>query len=200
MLNLLDADVLEGDVAHEVVVATVDGQTSLIIHLWLCLSEYVDVLVVQVLDGVATLCIAVDADEDGVSHIGPERGIAHGHIAAVAEEAFARGVGCGAVVRVATEHAIVEHVLRGEHVQSVAPARMGDALHVAQGDAVGCAHGTCVQRQPVDEYIPRAMHMTAFVAPLRTGYATSYDTYIVGILDGEGAGEVGTWCKIYGRV
>jgi hypothetical protein len=62
---LFNTDVVEHDVADKIIVAAVDGQTALVIYLRLCLSENVDVLVAQVLYGVATLRVAVKSDEDG---------------------------------------------------------------------------------------------------------------------------------------
>ena len=110
VLDVLYSNVVEDDVAHEVVVAAVDGEASLVIDLGFGLSEDVDVLVSEVLDGVAAFGVAVDTDEDGVCEVGPEGAVAHGDIACGAAESLACGVGCSAVVGVAAEYAVEEDI------------------------------------------------------------------------------------------
>ena len=70
-MDLLDADVIENDVAHKVIIATVDGHAPLIVHLCLALAKDVDVLVAQMLNGVHAFGVAMDADEDGMGHVCP---------------------------------------------------------------------------------------------------------------------------------
>ena len=53
LMNLFDAYVVEQYIAHQVVVATVDGKASLIINLRFTLTEYVDVLIYEILNCVS---------------------------------------------------------------------------------------------------------------------------------------------------
>ena len=115
-LNLFNANVIEEYIAHEVAVAAVNGQTALVVHLWLCLSQNVDVLINQMLDGVAHLRVAVNADEDRVRHVGPECAVAHPHISGVAAEALPSGVGRGAVIAVTAEHAVEKDIRGGKDI------------------------------------------------------------------------------------
>lgn len=122
LLYLLYTDIVEGDVANQVIIAAIDGQTTLIVYLWFGLSEDVEVLVAQVLNSVAAFRIAVQTYHYGMRNVGPKRGVAHGHIADIAIETLAGGVCCGAVVGVAAEHAVEEDVrTAAENVKSVAP-------------------------------------------------------------------------------
>ena len=193
----LDADIVEGDVLHRVAVAAVDGQTALIIHLRLVLAEDVDVLITESDDAVAYLRIAVQTDEDGVSHVGPQRGVGHADVAHAAREALAGGIGRGAVVAVAAEHAVEEDIAASaEDVQAVAPLRMRDAAHVVEGHVVAAADGAGVKDEPVDAHVPRAIDMTALVAALGPGDAAPQDADVLGIVDGEGAGEIAAALQI----
>ena len=69
---LLDADVVEGDVFHVVVVAAVDGEASLIVNLRFSLADDVDVFVAKIDHAVSHSRIAMQTDEDGMSHVGPK--------------------------------------------------------------------------------------------------------------------------------
>ena len=55
LVDVLDADIVEDHILDHIVVATVDGEASLIVNLRLTLAEDVDVLVAQAADGVALL-------------------------------------------------------------------------------------------------------------------------------------------------
>ena len=166
LFNLLDADIVKDNVADKVVIAAVDGQTALIVHLRLCLSKNVDVLVAQVLDGVTTLCISMDADEDRVRHVGPECGVAHGDIVRRTLESLACGIGCGAVIGVAAEDAVEENVARAaKDIQSITPRRMRDTADIVEGDILRLANGAGVEHKTVDKHILRAIDMSALVAP-----------------------------------
>ena len=189
--DTLDADVVEAHVAHEVVIATINGQTALVVDLLFSLTENVDVLVDKVLDGVAHFGVSVQPDENGMSHGGPEGGVAHADVTGVARKTLASGVGRGAVVAVAAEDAVVEHIAGSKDVEAVAPGRMGDATHVADGDTVGSAHGTGAKREALDEHALRAVDVAALVAVVGTGDAPAQDADVVGVVDGEGACEVG---------
>ena len=115
MVQLFDTDVVKKDVAHEVVVSGVDGEASLVVHLRLALAEDVDILVDEVFHGVPSLGVgsgscSVESYEDGVCDVSPESGVSHADISRRTFEAFAGGVGRGAVVGVAAEDSVVEHV------------------------------------------------------------------------------------------
>ena len=76
----------------------------------------------------------MDADHDRMGDIGPERGIGHPDVPDAAAEAFPGGIDRGTVVGIAAEHAVEEDVrAAAEHVQAVAPRRVGDAPDVVDG-------------------------------------------------------------------
>ena len=124
ILNLFDTDVVEEHIAHQVAVAAIDGQASLIVHLRFGLPEDVDVLIDKMLDGVAHLGVAMYTDEDGVSHICPKDGVTHPHIACRTRESLSGGV-CGcAIITVTTKDTVVKDIRGSKHIQPVAPAGM----------------------------------------------------------------------------
>ena len=197
---LLDADIVECHVAHKVAVAAVDGQAALVVHLWFSLSENVDILIHQVFDGVAHLRVAVNADEDGMCHVGPQRGVLHVDVSAISAESLARGVGRGAVVRIAAEHTVVENVGGCKNIQAIAPTGMRDATHIVQPHTVRTACWAGVHNEAINQYILRAIDMSAFIATCRTGHAAPEDAYVLSIIDGKGAGKVAAASEIDGCV
>ena len=73
----------------------------------------------------------MDTNHDGVRHIGPEGGIAHGDVTDAACESLACGIGCSAVVGIAAEDAVVEDIgASSENIESIAPLGEGNALHI----------------------------------------------------------------------
>ena len=127
LVHVLDTNVVKQDIPNQIVVAALDGQAALIVHLGSALANDVDVLVGQVLHRVAQLgmrsgCSAVEANEDGMCHIGPKRGVGHANVSHRTREAFACGVGCRTVVAVAAEDAVLEDVVTtAKDVQPIAP-------------------------------------------------------------------------------
>lgn len=107
LAEILDADIVECYVLDQIVVATVDGEATLIIDLLLLMVEDVDVAVHEVLDGVGRSIgaklggTAVETYHDGVGHVGPQGGVLHGDVPASAVEALAGGIHGVAVVAVA---------------------------------------------------------------------------------------------------
>ena len=75
-----------------------------------------------------------------MSHIGPQSGIGHAHIMHTALKALACGVCSGAIVTVAAEHTVIQHIARSKDVKSVAPRRMRDAVHIMESDAIAAAN------------------------------------------------------------
>ena len=151
-------------------------------------------------DGVATLGVAMQTDEDGVRHVGPQCRVLHADVARIARETLAGGVGCGTVVAVAAEDTVVEDVAAGEHVQSVAPSRVGDASHVVEHDPVAFAHGTGVEYHTVDEHVPRSVYVATLMAVSRAGDATAHDAHVLRVLDGESPCEIAAASQVDGGV
>ena len=108
------ADILEADVADEVVVSYVDGKASLIVHLLFFMVQDVDVDVVQVFHDFILLGIAVQSDKDGVGYVRPERGVLHGDVPAPAIESHTGGIHGGTVIGIAAEHAVEQYVVAGK--------------------------------------------------------------------------------------
>ena len=194
ILYLFDADVVEEHITHQVAIATIDGQTALIIHLRFGLSKYVDVLIDQFFNGVAHFRIAVYPDEDGVSHIGPKDGVSHPHIARRTREALSGGIGGCAVITVSAKDTVVKDIRGRKNIQSVAPTWMRDAAYVMECHVGAPSYGTSVEHHTIYQHVFRAMHMTALIASWRTGNATPQYAHILSIIDGEGAGEVSPSC------
>ena len=190
MMYVFDAYVVEGDIFHEVVVATVDGEASLVVYLRLALAEDVDIVISEAYNAVHALGVAVDADEDGVCHVCPEGGVGHAHIAHAAAESLACGVGCGAVVAVAAEDTVVEHVAGGEDVETVAPSGMGDAVDFVECHSLAAADGAGAEGDAVDEDVGAAVDMCAFISAGRAAYASAEDADLCLVFDGEGAVDV----------
>ena len=59
LVDILYADIVEEDVSHEVVVAAIDGETSLVIHLRFTLAEDVDVFIDEVFYRVTTFGVTM---------------------------------------------------------------------------------------------------------------------------------------------
>ena len=190
LMDVFDAYVVEGDIFHEVVVTTVDGEASLVVYLRLALAEDVDIVISEANDAVHALGVAVDADEDGVCHVGPEGGVGHAHIAHAAAESLACSIGCGAVVAVAAEDTVVEHIAGGEDIEAVAPSWMGDAVDIVECHTVAAANGAGAEGDTVDENVGAAMDMNAFVAVGRAAYASPEDADLGLVFDGERAVDI----------
>ena len=80
---------------------------------------------------------AMYPDHNGVCHIGPKCGIAHGDIADTALEPLTRSVRCGTVIAVAAENSVIEDMgTSAEDIEPVAPGRMGDATDVMECDVL----------------------------------------------------------------
>ena len=75
---------------------------------------------------------------------------------------------------------------------------MGNAAYIVEYDTVASSHRTSVQHQSVNQHLPTAMHMASFVSALRTRHTSSQNAHVVGILHGEGAGEVTATSQIDG--
>ena len=140
----------------------------------------------------------MQANEDGVGNVGPQRRVAHADVVDRAFVSLARGVGRGAVVAVAAEHSVVDYVLRGEDVEAVAPLRMGDAANVVEPNAAALAHGTGVEHQSVNLDVAAAIDVAALIAALGACYAAPDDAHVVGVLNGKCAGEVAAGREIDG--
>ena len=115
LTEAFDTDIVEKDVANKVIVACVDGQAALVVHLRFALAEDIEILVSKVLDGITTLrvrscCGSVQPDKDGMCHIGPERGVTHVDVACRAFETFTGGIDCGTVIAVAAKDTVVEDI------------------------------------------------------------------------------------------
>ena len=110
LMNLLDADIVEKHILHIVVVATIDGHASLVIHLRFALAKDVDVFINKPHDAVLHFGIAMYANEDGVSHVCPQGRVGHAHIMDRTVEPLAGGVCSSAIVGSAAEYPIVKHI------------------------------------------------------------------------------------------
>ena len=110
LFDLLDTDIIEDNVAYKVIIAAVYGETTLVVNLWLSLAENINIFVAQVLDGVATFSIAMNANEDWVGNISPKGGVTHRNISCAATKPLTCSIGRSAVVAITTEYAVEENV------------------------------------------------------------------------------------------
>src|SRR5690606_3107889 len=108
----------------------IDAHAALVIDLRFIMVEDVEIDILQVFQHIRTGCIAMCADEDGMRHVRPERGVLHGHIAAAAGKTATCTVYGGAIVGVPVEYAIDQYIVAGHHVHAVAPAKVADALYI----------------------------------------------------------------------
>ena len=154
LLYLLDTDIVEHDILHIVAVTAVNGQTTLIVHLWFCLTNNIDIVVLQVDNTVANSRITMQSYENGMCHIGPQRRIGHADVTHTAIKSFTCGVSRCTIVRVATEHTIEENIATtAKHVQTVTPLRMRDRAHVVQRHVAAGSDGTGIHNQSINQYI-----------------------------------------------
>ena len=121
LAEILHPDVLKTDVTDEVVVAGIDGEATLIIQLLFLVVQDVDIHVTQIFNRIPMIRIPMDAYHDGVYHICPQRGVLHGDVLAAAFITHSGGIDGRAVVRVATEHPVEQHMAAGKHIQPITP-------------------------------------------------------------------------------
>jgi len=132
----------------------------------------------------------MNTDEDGMSHVCPQRGIAHTDMIDTSLKTFSRGISRGAIVTVATEHTVVEDMGRGKDIQPVSPPWVRDATHVAQSNAIGTTHRTSIQYETVDKHVFAAIDMTTLIATRWTGDTPAEDAHVLCIVYGKRTCEI----------
>ena len=115
--EILDADILKAHAPHQVVVAHIDGDTTLIIQLHLAVVEDVNILIHQVFHHLVGLRVTMQANHDGVGHVGPKHSPPHGDVTATATETLACGIDRGAIIGVAAEYIFIPYVVAGKGIE-----------------------------------------------------------------------------------
>ena len=136
------------------------------------------------------------SNEDGMCHISPEDGVLHTDIVHTAADTLASGVSCGAIIAIATEHTVIQNMARSKDIQAVAPSRMGDAANIVKRNTAASTHRTSAERDTINENVLAAMYMNALIPVGRTADATTHDTDILCILNGNCAIDIAAWSKI----
>lgn len=175
LVDVVDADVAEGHVAHGDVVAVVDGDAPLVINLLLALLKDVDVVVHHLLDDLIPLNVAMQANHDGMGHVGPIHGVCHADVVASAVVVLAGAIDGGAIVACATKHVVVAHVVAGKDIHAIAPPIPTDDLGVAHADTLASAHRNLRGDGTVDHHVGRIPDHDALMLALGIDNAVTDD-------------------------
>lgn len=175
LVDVVDADVAEGHVAHGDVVAVVDGDATLVINLLLALLKDVDVVVHHLLDDLIPLNVAMQANHDGMGHVGPIHGVCHADVVASAVVVLAGAIDGGAIVACATKHVVVAHVVAGKDIHAIAPPIPTDDLGVAHADTLASAHRNLRGDGTVDHHVGRIPDHDALMLALGIDNAVTDD-------------------------
>ena len=134
--EILYPDILKTDVADQIIIACIDGEAALIIQLLLFMVQNIYIDIIQVFQNLRILCVSVDTDEYGVCHVRPKGGVLHSDILAATGEAHTSAVNCGAIVGITAEYTVVQYIVAGEDIQSVAPTVGTDDFYIPYRHAV----------------------------------------------------------------
>lgn len=80
--KILDADILKTDSTHQVVVSHIDGETSLIVNLYLAMIQNIYILIDQILYHLVSRRVSVQPNHDGMCNVGPQYCPSHENVTA----------------------------------------------------------------------------------------------------------------------
>ena len=117
----------------------------------------------------------MQANHDGMGHVGPIHGVCHADVVASAVVVLAGAIDGGAIVACATKHVVVAHVVAGKDIHAIAPPIPTDDLGVAHADTLASAHRNLRGDGAVDHHVGRIPDHDALMLALGIDNAVTDD-------------------------